>query len=249
MPPDPFAHHPGLRGKIVPPETSHWRSFTAQVVVDALAAQGLPPLALHDDATRAHLLSEALAGHEGDLWIFAYGSLIWDPALVFAEVRRAYAPGHRRAFVMDDTYGGRGTVDVPGLMAGLDVASAGDGGCHGLCYRIAADHVAAETEILCRRELLAPGYLARMIPVVIDGDEVRALTFLADHGQEGVLIDVPRAEQVRRLATGKGFLGSSHDYLRNIVDHLHDMDIPDPDLDALLAETEAEMARLAERER
>jgi hypothetical protein len=59
--------------------------------------------------------------------------------------------------------------------------------------------------------------------------------------------DLTRETQVRYLATGTGFLGSSYDYLQGVVDHLHEMDIPDPDLDALLAATEAEMARRSER--
>jgi hypothetical protein len=71
----------------------------------------------------------------------------------------------------------------------------------------------------------------------------RALTFLADHSIDMINVDLTRDTQIRYLATGTGFLGSSYDYLRGVVDHLHEMDIPDPDLDALLAETEAEMAR------
>jgi hypothetical protein len=70
-----------------------------------------------------------------------------------------------------------------------------------------------------------------------------ALTFLADHAIDMIKADLTRDTQVRYLATGTGFLGSSYDYLKGVVDHLHEMDIPDPDLDALLAETEAEMAR------
>ena len=56
----------------------------------------------------------------------------------------AYAPHHARRFILEDTYGGRGTVEAPGLMAALDTGA----GCHGLCYRIAAEAVEHETEIL-----------------------------------------------------------------------------------------------------
>ncbi len=57
----------------------------------------------HSDATREALRAEALDVHEGDLLVFAYGSLIWDPALDFAEVRRARAPDHARRFILVDT--------------------------------------------------------------------------------------------------------------------------------------------------
>jgi cation transport protein ChaC len=119
------------------------------------------------------------------------------------------------------------------------------GGCHGLCFRIAAEKVEAETEILFRRELLGPGYIASFIPVELDDMRATALTFLADHSIDMINADLTRETQIRYLATGTGFLGSSYDYLRGVVDHLHEMDIPDPELDALLAETEAEMARRA----
>jgi cation transport protein ChaC len=74
----------------------------------------VPPFPIYDDDTREGLRRAALAGHEGDLWVFGYGSLIWDPALEFAEVRRAFAPNHRRRFILEDIYGGRGTPTAPG---------------------------------------------------------------------------------------------------------------------------------------
>jgi cation transport protein ChaC len=238
---DPFRHHPGLRDKIKPAAESFFRDFTADRLLDLFAEHDVPPFPIYDDDTREGIRRAALAGHEGDLWVFGYGSLIWDPALDFAEVRRAFAPNHRRRFILEDIYGGRGTPTAPGLMAALDEG----GGCHGLCFRIAAEKVEAETGILFRRELLGPGYIASFIPVELDDMRATALTFLADHSIDMINADLTRDTQIRYLATGTGFLGSSYDYLRGVVDHLHEMDIPDPELDALLAETEAEMARRA----
>jgi cation transport protein ChaC len=238
---DPFRHHPGLRDKIKPAAQSFFRDFTSDRLLALFAEHDVPPFPIYDDTTREGLRRAALEGHEGDLWVFGYGSLIWDPALDFAEVRRAHAPNHRRRFILEDIYGGRGTPTAPGLMAALD-----DGdGCQGLCFRIVAEKVEAETEILFRREVLGPGYIATFIPVELENESITALTFLADHSIDMINADLPRATQIRYLATGTGFLGSSYDYLRGVVDHLHEMDIPDPELDALLAETEAEMARRA----
>ncbi|MFW5641935.1 MAG: gamma-glutamylcyclotransferase [Roseicyclus sp.] len=207
-----------------------------------MAERNLPlSFPFYGEAEREALRAEALADHEGDLLVFAYGSLLWDPALDFAEVRRAHAPHHARRFILVEVHGGRGTSEAPGLMAALDEG----GGCDGLVFRIAAGKVEAETEILFRREMIGPGYHARFVPVRMGETETRALAFLADHDDPLMRPDISRAEQLRYLATGTGFLGSSHDYLKNVVDHLHDMAIPDPDLDALLSETEALMARLA----
>jgi cation transport protein ChaC len=239
---DPFRHHPGLRDRIKPFAESYFRGITTQRVRASLAEQGLPDaFPFYPDAVREGLRRAALDRHEGDLWIFAYGSLIWDPALDFAEVRRAHAPGHARRFILVDTFGGRGTGDAPGLMAALD----GGAGCDGLAFRIAAHRVEEETEILFRREMIGPGYHARFIPIEIDGQRSQALSFLADHDDPLMQADIPRATQVRYAATGSGFLGTSFDYLASTVAHLAEVGIDDPDASDLLAEVIAHRKALA----
>jgi cation transport protein ChaC len=245
---DPFRHHPGLRDKIKPAADSFFRDFTAEMMLGILEEKGLEPFPVFDDDTREGLRRHVLEGHDGDLWVFAYGSLIWDPALEFSEVRRAFAPHHRRRFILEDIYGGRGTRERPGLMAALDDDDGGEG-CHGLCFRIAGDRVETETEILFRREVLGPGYIPAFIPVEMADQSAHALTFLADHASDMINANLSRETQVRYLATGTGFLGTSHAYLLNVVEHLREMDIADPDLDALLAETEADMARASATKR
>jgi cation transport protein ChaC len=229
---DPFRHHPNLRDKVRPFAESYFRTFTTESVKETLAQAGLPmTLPFYSDAEREALRAEALAGHDGDLLIFAYGSLIWDPALDFAEIRRAHAPGHARRFILVDTHGARGTEDAPGLMAALDAGA----GCDGMVFRIEAPKVGAETEILFRREMIGPGYHARRIPVIIDGQESRALSFVADHDDPLMQADITREAQVRYAATGTGFLGSSLDYLQSTVEHLAELGIDDPDASDLLA--------------
>src|SRR6056297_844990 len=151
--PDPFVHHPELRDRIADAETSFFRTFRAE---DLVAQE--PELRdwVYPEARREALRAEALAGHSGDLWVFGYGSLMWNPALRFAEVRRAHVARHARRLILVEFRGGRGTKEAPGLMATLDT---GDG-CDGLAFRIAAADVETETDILFQREMLAPGYLA-----------------------------------------------------------------------------------------
>jgi cation transport protein ChaC len=113
------------------------------------------------------------------------------------------------------------------------------------CFRIAADKVEAETGILFRRELLGPGYIASFIPVELDDMRATALTFLADHSIDMINTDLPRADADPLSRHRRGFPRHQLRLSPGVVDHLHEMDIPDPELDALLAETEAEMARRA----
>lgn len=238
---DPFRHVPALRDRIRPPAQSYFRTISPERVRATLREKGLPDVfPFYPEDTREALRAEALSGHTGDLWIFAYGSLIWDPALEFCDLRRAHAPGHQRRFILVDVYGGRGTAEAPGLMAALDTGS----GCDGVAFRIAAQIVDRETEILFRREMIGPGYLARFVPVLIDGEPARALTFLADHADPLMRPDITRDEQVRYAATGTGFLGTSFDYLADTVSHLAEVGIDDPDARDLLDATRAARARL-----
>lgn len=230
--PDPFAHHPELRDMIEDPGAA---TFYRRFNVRALFAEK-PELRwvidlLHSDEEREDIRRAALADHEGgDLWIFAFGSLMWNPAFHFAEVRRASLSGYARKFILRDIFGGRGTREAPGLMAALDVGPR----CEGLVFRIRAEDIETETEILWRRECIGPGYLPTYLTADIDGGQVRALTFLADHTAEGIAPDLTFEEQVHLIATGAGFLGSSREYLAGIVDHFAALGIHDADCAALL---------------
>ena len=103
---DPFAHHPDLRDKITPTDQSFFRNFTKEKLAVILAEKGMEDFPYHPDATREAMRHAALAGRDGqDIWVFAYGSLMWDPALVFSDVRRAHAPHHARRFILKDIYG------------------------------------------------------------------------------------------------------------------------------------------------
>ena len=229
---DPFRHHPELRSLVKSSGESFFRTITTEKIKAQIAASGQAlTIEFHDDDTREGLRAEALEGHEGELYVFAYGSLMWDPALEFTEVRRAFAPEHERRFILVDDKGGRGNSQAPGVMAALDVGQ----GCDGLVFKIAADCVDQETTILFRREMIAPGYLARFIPVEIDGEKTVALSFLADHEQPHMQPDIGRDEQIRFAATGVGILGSSLEYLQSTVTQLGNLEIEDADASDLLA--------------
>ncbi len=172
---------------------------------------------------------------EGPLWIFGYGSLMWDPAIRFVEVLRAFAPLHERRMIVRDTLGGRGTEKAPGLMAALD-----DGkGCHGLIFRLEEEEVDRETQFLFQRERIGPAYLPVFIPVETEFGQKVALTFVADHGTPLIAGDLSRDKMVEYMATGAGWLGTSLDYGRNMVRHLEEMRLDDPSLFALVADAEA----------
>jgi cation transport protein ChaC len=233
---DTFIHHPELRGKIIDPMQSYLRNQTTADLAAKMKEMGLPANWWHAEDLRETLRSRSLAEHrEKDLWVFGYGSLMWDPGFRFVEVLRAYAPHHERRFILKDTFGGRGTVERPGLMAALDEGN----GCDGLLFRIAREHVEEETEVIWRRELSGPAYIATFIETFAASAPIVALTFMADHTAQAIVAGLTRAEQIQMIATGSGFLGSSLDYLRNVDEKLAALGVHDVEVAALLEETKA----------
>lgn len=233
---DPFSFHPELREKITNPLLSFFRTFTRADLAARMQELGLPLNWWYPDSEREAMRAESLAGHlDSDLWVFAYGSLMWDPAFRFAEVRRAHLPDYARRFILKDIYGGRGTFEAPGLMAALDTGA----GCDGLVFRIARENINEETEILWRREQVAPCYIPVFVKAVASDRRLTALTFVADHGAELIDATLTRAEQIHYFATGTGFMGSSLEYLTNINRQFAALGIVDEDASALLRETES----------
>ncbi len=237
---DPFRHQPGLRDRIADPDTSFWRGFSPADFDARIMATGAPANWRHSDAeieaTRAAFLAPVWGQ---DLWVFAYGSLMWDPGFRFAELRRGRLEGYARRFCLRDDLGGRGSPEAPGLMAAL----ADGAGCDGLVFRVRGAEFDAETAILWRREMIAPAYRPVMVSVDTDFGPVRALTFAADASAPPIRLDLCRAEQVQLLATGRGMLGSSLHYIEMLVSQLDALGIVDADVVRLLAEAQAKAAK------
>lgn len=231
---DPFHHHPELRGKITDPMESFFRTFRVESVLEQHPEMAWISAHLYSDDEREQSRLAALKDHrDEDLWVFAYGSLMWDPALQFSEVRRARLPDYARRFILKDTFGGRGNRESPGLMAALDP---GDG-CDGLMFRIARERIDVETDILWRREMVAPTYNPAFVTAVTDDQSHTVLTFTADHGADQVCGDISRDEQINYLINGRGILGTSLEYLENIVAQFDVLGITDTMCLQLLAET------------
>jgi len=237
---DPFYHHPELRGEIADPLASFFRNFTTAHLASKMQELGLPKW-WHSDEKREALRHEALAGHrDSDLWVFAYGSLMWDPGIRFIAVRRARVADYARRFILKDIYGARGTAKTPGLMAALDKGS----GCDGLLFRIAREDIEEETEVLWRREQIGPAYKPAFVEAMVGEEAVSALTFVADHDADLIDASLTRSQQIEFLATGTGFAGSSIDYLRNIHKKFAALGIRDEETDTLLRDAESRLASL-----
>jgi len=174
------------------------------------------------EASRLAVLGDHRAGC--DLWIYSYGSLMWDPGFHFAEVRLADVEGYQRRFTLKINLG-RGSHDYPALMLSLEPQQ---GRCHGLAFRIAADSVHAETAILWRREMLRGGYAPAMVPMLTPQGPIEALAFVSNPSHPSYVGELPFAETARLIASGKGILGTNRDYLVQLATQLDALDIDDP---------------------
>jgi glutathione-specific gamma-glutamylcyclotransferase len=206
-------------------------------VIDAMVARDAPTMRILSDQQREASLHATLAARpDGDVWLFGYGSLIWNPTVHAIERRTARIEGWHRAFCLSARVG-RGSIDNPGLVLGLDVG----GDCTGVAFRIAEDTAESELALLWRREMLSGAYVPRWLDV-LDGHGVRfasAIAFTIDQAGEQYAGRLVVDEVVRRLATASGALGSAAEYLFQTCEGLRAHGIPDPDLERLAASVEA----------
>lgn len=163
-----------------------------------------------------------------DLWVFAYGSLIWNPVIHYLEERCATANGWHRDFCIHLPIG-RGTVDNPGLMLGLKRG----GQCKGKVYRIACVDVESETTVLWRREVNTDIYIPKWIDIETELGNVKALAFVVDVQHERYRNISSLEKKAAILNTATGNLGSNKEYLLNTIMALAEVEIQDPMLEEL----------------
>ena len=164
-----------------------------------------------------------------DVWIFGYGSLIWNPAIHFERKDIMTIYGFHRKFCLK-TYLGRGNKEAPGLVLGLDHG----GSCRGIAFKIPAKIAAHELEIIWRREMLSGSYIPRWLNGKIKGISVKALGFVVNKQEDRYVGDLTDVETATLISKANGFLGTCADYLINTSEHLEDLGIPDKKLSHLV---------------
>ncbi len=166
----------------------------------------------------------ALVPPAGDLWIFGYGSLMWNPGFPHDRVEPAVLDGWHRSFCVQSALD-RGTPEWPGLVIGLLPG----GRCRGLLLRAESRHKDSALDYLWRREMaLADGYLPQAVTALLDdGRRVPALTFVANPAHEAYAGDLPLDIAAQRIATAHGRRGSNRDYMERTLAHLAELGIDD----------------------
>lgn len=219
MPLEPDATELGLRDRLADHE------FLANARASAPA--GFKLRSQEDfKATLDRMLSHHRAGDP--IHVFAYGSLMWNPALEHDTRSRARIYGWHRSFCVRNLIG-RGAPECPGLMLALDKG----GSCNGVLLRIPGPKVDDELALLWRREMTWGTYDARWVTAWGDSGPVRAVTFVVDRRHERYAAELTPQEAARMINTGRGALGTCRAYFDATLQTLRDLGIHDEAMERL----------------
>jgi cation transport protein ChaC len=146
-----------------------------------------------------------------DLWVFAYGSLMWRPDFPFVQRLEARLVGAHRALCVY-SFVHRGTAERPGLVLGLDRG----GTCRGIAYRVSAAERARTVAYLRKREQVTSAYREAIRPIWLrqqSGERVAALCYLVDRGHPQYAGRLALDQQLHHVRQGHGVSGANRDYV------------------------------------
>lgn len=158
-----------------------------------------------------------------ELWLFAYGSLIWNPGISFEEKQSGIVKGWHRSFCMKLTIA-RGTVDMPGRMLSLLPS----GSSHGLVLKLSNNNFLSELKLIWRREMVGGIYLPQWVNVNLpDGREITAITFVGNEDSAFFETDDSIDTIKKIISCASGPLGTNKEYLELLYHALKDNSLED----------------------
>ena len=200
--------------------------------------------AVHAVSTEGDTLLSAWNGVD-DLWVFAYGSLIWRPNFHFVERKLVTLRGYHRALCLW-SHDHRGSPEVPGIVFGLDRG----GCCRGVAFRVPADQVRSAFSALWTREMLTGAYKPRWVKCDNADGSVRALAFLLNRTCSEYTGALPEERLISAIKQAVGKSGPCIEYVEQTHLALNDHGIYDKSLCAIvsrLKETPAPPAQIEAR--
>jgi cation transport protein ChaC len=171
----------------------------ARIAAERLSAQAL-------ERSLDETMASRLAGEP--LWIFGYGSLMWNPGFAFVAKRIGTVYGFHRNFCLWSRIN-RGTPERPGLVLTLERG----GSCRGIAFRLSASTTRGELLALWRREMSLGSYHPRWMDCHAGAQRMPVLAFVSNRACSGYAGKLPVEAIVHAIATARGKFGSSADYL------------------------------------
>jgi len=199
---------------------------------------------------QAASLDKALSGWDraSPLWLFGYGSLIWNPEVTYDRRITARVHGYHRRLCLWSRVN-RGTVDCPGLVAGLDRG----GSCAGIAYRLPAESAGDGLERLWDREMFLGSYAPRWLDCRLSADAregplVSALAFVVRRDAPNYAGKLTEREILAVFERGScGRFGTSLDYLVKTVGSLREHGLRDPHLEQLARHAGVQVPKIERR--
>lgn len=182
---------------------------------------------------------------QDEFWVFAYGSLIWNPGFDWVERRIARLDGFVRRFGLTSEYY-RGTPEYPGLVLGLDWAPGQS--CTGVALRVDPAEERRVRDYLAARELVSYAYFETHYPVQLlcegqgQGEARGAICYIIDRTHPQYAGDMDPEAQAEIIARAVGPSGPNADYLMNTLAKLRELGIDDPALEAMAERVRARCA-------
>src|SRR5215472_11577884 len=190
------------------------RRALSKAAIAALQSQftpAVPALRATPRSLISHPMDPNPAHATEDLWVFAYGSLMWRPDFSFAERVEARLVGAHRALCVY-SFVHRGTPERPGLVLGLDRG----GTCRGIAYRVTAANRSDTIAYLRAREQVTSVYLECVRPIWLKLEpdrRVPALCYIVDRGHAQYAGRLSLEQQLHHVRQGHGQSGANRDYV------------------------------------
>lgn len=166
------------------------------------------------------------------LWVFGYGSLIWNPGFRYQSRQVAKLAGYQRSFCMWSIHY-RGTTENPGLVLALDQDD--NANCLGMGFEVSPEDAPKTLEYLRERELISSAYLEAELPMELrDGRKVTAVTYVINRENNQYCGSLTLQEQATVIARSHGAMGPNVDYLESTALHLRELGIDDTDMEWLV---------------
>ena len=171
------------------------------------------------------------------VWVFGYGSLMWNPAFEFEQAAPARLDGWHRDFCLR-LVAGRGTACHPGRMLALKEG----GQTTGLAFRLPEQGLENELTLIWKREMVTGCYLPTWCKLTLgDGQQVNALAFIINVCHPWYEAD-SRAETIAPLiAAASGPLGTNAQYLFSLEQVMRDQGMQEAEMSELAKQVRARL--------
>ncbi|CAB3397019.1 unnamed protein product [Caenorhabditis bovis] len=168
-------------------------------------------------------VSTSSSAFKQSLWIFGYGSLIWNPGFEYSTSRKGYAIGWVRRLYQGNTYH-RGDEKLPGRVATLieDETSY----TNGVAFRVDGKSEISKVLNYLKEREIDNGYVFRMVPVQMSSPSSRrpiivmALTCVADEQNQLYLGPDDVSKMAREIAIARGCAGPNCEYVLKLAENV-----------------------------